>query len=138
MLDESKLYQYSNEELLEGYRETKSEKVLDAILSRFENETCRKSGETHDDVFARQFSSFVNGKMSSVEKTAAKLANDHRYLLSEKTKVCLAFLKRMAMNYHNKHIDPRNEYMCSIAAQAIDHIEQNTSYVFFPFREEGD
>ena len=40
--------------------------------------------------FARHFEDFVNGYMSSAEKTGKAMAEAHRYLQSQMFNVCLA------------------------------------------------
>ena len=86
------------------------------IISRFKQENCtRNSSEDNHDVFARQFSNFMNGKCYDMKKTAKLLANDHRYLVQEMFKLNLAFIKKLAENYQNGIYDGRNEWACQTA-----------------------
>lgn len=78
----------------------------------------------NDKKFADEFSRFVNGMMSSPAKTGYELANDHRYLVSEKFKVVMAFIEQLADNYKKGRYDDRNEYACKVAYFAIEHLEE--------------
>ena len=42
----------------------------------------------NDKRFADEFSMYVNGKMASPRKVGKALADDHRYLVNEKAKLC--------------------------------------------------
>ena len=59
-------YQLSNRQMVDLIKnDTKAcsderEYLLDKILDRFENECCPMCGENNDNVFVRQFSSFVH------------------------------------------------------------------------------
>lgn len=78
--------------------------------------------------FTKTFSRFVNGMMSSAERTGAELANDHRYLVNEKFKVMMGFMEQLAKNYKNGHYDPRNEWACKLASTALDCLIENDLY----------
>jgi len=93
--------------------------LMQIVLTRFEIECCPNHGENNDNVFVRQFSSFVNGKCHNKENVAELMAREHRYLQSEMFFVCLAYIRKMAENYDNDCYDLRNEYACRTAKQMI-------------------
>lgn len=64
-------------------------------------------------------SDFVNGGMSSPKTVAAQMSLDHRYLQSEMFKICLEYIKILAMNYQNGRFDGRNEWTCSLANDIV-------------------
>lgn len=94
--------------------------LMQIVLTRFEIECCPNHGENNDNVFVRQFSSFVNGKCSNKENVAELMAREHRYLQSELFFVCLAYIRKLAENYDNDCYDLRNEYACRTAKQMIE------------------
>ena len=122
---ELEAYQLSNRQMVDLIKnDTKAysderEYLLDKMLDRFENECCPNYGENNDNVFVRQFSSFVNGKCSNKENVAELMAREHRYLQSEMFFVCLAYIRKLAENYDNDCYDLRNEYACRTAKQMI-------------------
>ena len=67
-------YQLSNEqivELIEGDHDVTDmghEFLMKKVYERFKYELCPKSGEDNDDVFARFFGNFVNGKPDGTVK----------------------------------------------------------------------
>lgn len=82
----------------------------------------------NDQMFIKEFSTFVNGKMSSAKKVGKELTKDHRYLVNEKFKIMLSFMETLANNWHKGHYDGRNEYACKLAATAIDNLVENDLY----------
>lgn len=113
-------YQLSNEQivsLVEGNSLMGSEKafLMEKAYQRFKHECCAKNGETNDDVFARQFSNYVNRCPNDFKKAAKAMAKDHRYLQSEMFKVFLAYIKELSNSYENGYYDDRNEWACEIA-----------------------
>ena len=94
--------------------------LMQIVLTRFEIECCPNHGENNDNVFVRQFSSFVNGKCGNKENVAELMSREHRYLQSEMFFVCLAYIRKMAENYDNDCYDLRNEYACRTAKQMIE------------------
>ena len=124
-----KEYELTNEELIslvndETLSNEDRECIKNKIVGRFETSCCKRSGETNDNVFARQFSDFVNGKMRSRNETAKLMANDHRYLQQEMFKVFLAYAQILANNYNNGRYDGRNEYACKCANEIISALEE--------------
>ena len=81
-----------------------------------------------EQTFVEGFSRFVNGQMGSAAKVGDALANDHRYLVNEKGKVVFAFLERLADDYQKGRYDQRNEWVCRLAAETIEHLVENGMY----------
>ena len=123
---ELEAYQLSNRQMVDLIKnDTKAysderEYLLDKMLDRFENECCPNYGENNDNVFVRQFSSFVNGKCSNKENVAELMAREHRYLQSEMFFVCLAYIRKLAENMKKGNFDLRNAYACQTAKQMIE------------------
>ena len=122
-------YQLTNEEivsLIKGDLITSDGKthLLNQVLERFEYGMCRRDNETEDDVFARQFGNFVNGKMRSKTRVAEKMSYDHRYLQNEMFKVCMAYISKLAENCEKNYYDGRNEYACKTSKIIIDHLKE--------------
>lgn len=115
------------------------------LIDRFKSECCARPGETNNDVFVRQFSDYVNGKMQSEkvynreagkderiggEKACAKkMAVEHRYLQQEMFKVCLEYIKVLAKNYENGIYDGRNEWSCQISKGFVDYCNENYIWI---------
>ena len=123
------VYELNNEELISLINEDNisnedRELLKNKIIERFKYACCKRSGETNDNVFARQFSNFVNGRMLSHNETAKIMANDHRYLQQEMFKVFLAYAKILSINYNNRFYDGRNEYSCRCANEIISALEE--------------
>lgn len=125
------LYYQSNRMLLESYRKamlysrnSDGVVILQKILDRFEYDSCQKPGESADELFGRQFSDFVNGKMHSPKEVAKKMATEHRYLQNEMFKVCLEYIKVLAENCENGWYDPRNKYAAQTSKEIIDHFKE--------------
>ena len=123
------VYELTNEELIslvneENLSNEDRELLKNKIIERFKYACCKRSGETNDNVFARQFSDFVNGRMRSHKETAKLMANDHRYLQQEMFKVFLAYAQILSNNYKNGLYDGRNEYSCRCANEIISALEE--------------
>lgn len=125
------LYQYNNRLLMDSYnkavadgRDDDAKVLLKQILSRFEYDSCTKAGESKDELFARQFSNFVNGKMCSAKDVAKNMSHDHRYLQNEMFHVCLEYIKILADNAEKGYYDPRNKYACETSKKMIDHLKE--------------
>ena len=110
---------------------TKEEKdeLNDIIANRFKHDLCKKPGETEDDVFARFFGNFVNGKMHSKEKVAERMCTEHRYLQQEMFKVCLEYMKKLAENYNNGYYDGRNEWSCQTSSMIVEALKEKNWYI---------
>ena len=121
-------YQLSNKEmtdLLKGDTLTEEQRaeLNKCIIARFERDNCPRFGEDEHNVFARQFSDFVNGKCHNKKKTAELMARDHRYLQNEMFKVFMEYAKILAENYEKGYYDPRNEWACTAAKHMIDGLK---------------
>lgn len=128
-------YQLSNEqivELIEGDHDVTDmghEFLMKKVYERFKYELCPKSGEDNDDVFARFFGNFVNGKCHDKKKVADLMCREHRYLQNEMFKVCMAYIKKLAENASKGYYDPRNQYACNTAKIIINALdEKNWAY----------
>lgn len=74
----------------------------------------------NDKEFVEAFERFVNGKLQSATNTGKALATMHRYLQSQAFKVCVAYIRQLAINYHKGYYDPRNETAARRAAMMYD------------------
>lgn len=126
---ETEDYYLSNNEmidLLESDRLTEEERkfLTDKVIQRFKYELCKKAGETNDDVFVRQFSNFVNGKMYSRDRVAELMANEHRYLQNVMFRVFLSYAKKLAENAEKGYYDGRNEYAVLTSKKIVDYLKE--------------
>jgi hypothetical protein len=128
-------YQLSNEqivELIEGDHDVTDmghEFLMKKVYERFKYELCPKSGEDNDDVFARFFGNFVNGKCHDKKKVANLMCREHRYLQNEMFKVCMEYIKKLDENASTGYYDPRNQYACNTAKIIINALdEKNWAY----------
>ena len=123
-------YQLSNEQivrLIKDDTKTCSEDrdfLMEKVLERFEYDLCPKHGENTDDVFARFFSNFVNGKLNSKKHVAEMMCREHRYLQNEMFKVCLEYIKLLAENCEKGCFDPRNQYAAKTSKKIIDYFNE--------------
>lgn len=135
-VEADKLYYQSNRVLMDSYkkaleedRDADAEEILHNILNRFEYDSCQKAGESKDELFARQFGNFVNGKMGSAKAVAAKMSCEHRYLQNEMFHVCLEYIKILADNASKGYYDPRNRYAAETSKKIIDMFKE-TNYPY--------
>lgn len=126
-------YQLSNEQivkLLDDERNVNEltdmgrEYLEKRVYERFKYDLCPKSGETNDDVFARFFGNFVNGKLRSKKHVAEVMCREHRYLQNEMFKVCLEYMKLLAENCEKGLFDPRNQYAAQTSKKIIDYFKE--------------
>ena len=129
-------YQLSNEQLarlIEGkYLEMddthvdsdEKEFLMEKVYERFKYDLCPKCGENTDDVFARFFGNFVNGKLHSKKHVAEVMCCEHRYLQNEMFKVCLEYIKLLAENCEKGWFDPRNKYAVETSKKIIDYFKE--------------
>ena len=82
----------------------------------------------NEKAFVECFSRVVNGQMGSAVKVGNALADDHRYLINEKGKVVFSFLERLANDYQKGRYDQRDEWVCQLAAETIEHLVENGMY----------
>jgi hypothetical protein len=121
-------YQLSNRQLVDLIRDCEiSNKdrsyLMDKVLNRFEYETCPRSGETDDDVFARFFSDYVNNCSHNECRAAERMASEHRILQSEMFQLCMAYIKNLAENAKEGRFDARNEYACKTSQKMLDYLD---------------
>lgn len=123
-------YQLSNEQILRLIKDdTKAcsedrDILMEKVLERFEYGLCPKCGENMDDVFARFFGNFVNGKLTSKNHVAEVMCREHRYLQNEMFKVCLEYIKLLAENCEKGWFDPRNQYAAQTSKKIIDYFKE--------------
>ena len=143
-------YQLSNRQIVDLYKKVEGDTESDeaqadkailakAIIDRFDYECCPKPGENNDDVFARQFSNYVNGRMYSRKEVAKLIANDHRELLKYKFNLCVEYIKVLADNYEHKWFDGRNEMACmqsAVIKKALDAFEELNKYRAYKMPDE--
>ena len=121
-------YQLSNEDLYylvsgKKYTYTLSEeekKILtDRLIERFKHECCKREGESGDELFARQFSNYVNRCPNDFEKAAEAMGRDHRYLQNEMFKLCIEYFKVLEQAYLDDRYDDRNRWAVRTANKAL-------------------
>ena len=123
---ELEAYQLTNRQLVDLIKsDTKAcseerDYLMEQVLNRFESDCCPNCGETNDNVFVRQFSSFVNGRCGNKENVAELMCREHRYLQSEMFFVCLAYIRKLVENMEKGNFDLRNMYACQTAKQMIE------------------
>ncbi len=126
---EYEAWELSNEQIVklmekEPNGSEKRNALTEIMIGRFKSDLCPKSGEDNDDVFARFFGNFVNGKCHSKKKVAERMCREHRYLQNEMFKVCLEYIKLLAENCENGWFDPRNEYAAETSKKIIDYFKE--------------
>ena len=123
-------YELSNAqiiELLEGDHDVTDmghEFLMKKVYERFKYDLCPKSGEDTDDVFARFFGNYVNGKCHDKKKVAEIMCREHRYLQNEMFHVCMKFIIKLAENCEKGYYDPRNKYAAETSKKIIDFFKQ--------------
>lgn len=100
------------------------EYLQNRLVEVVENNLCPKAGETNDEVFARFFGNFVNGKLGDKNRVAKKMCMEHRYLQNEMFHVCLAYIKKLAENCEQGWYDPRNKYAAETSKKIIDYFKE--------------
>ncbi len=106
------------------YASDDKEFLMDVVFDRFRSNLCPKSGENMDDVFARFFSSFANGKLTSRKHVAEVMCREHRWIQNEMFKVCLEYIKLLAENCEKGWFDPRNQYAAQTSKKIIDYFKK--------------
>lgn len=92
------------------------------------------SGETiseQDKAFAQEFANFANGRMCSAERTGRELTKAHRYLQQQMFKVCIGFMRQLAINYQRGFYDERNKWVSHLAAVAYDRLTED-NFIYDP------
>lgn len=104
-------------ELTDGQR-----KELEKVLrGRFKANNYIRDGEGNEELFARTFGNFVNGKISNYAKVGKKMAQEHRYLQQEMFKVCLAYIKQLADSFS---FDARNESAVKTSRYIVEKLKE--------------
>lgn len=127
-------YNLSNNEMIELLNNENTsnegkEHLKNLIVSRFQYNLCKYSGETEDDVFVRFFANFVNGKLESKRKVAERMATEHRYLQNEMFKVCLEYIKVLAENSEKGWYDGRNDWACKTSGKIVELLKAENYYI---------
>lgn len=126
---EYKAWELSNEQIVKLIEEEpngseKRNALTEIMIGRFKSDLCPKCGENTDDVFARFFGNFVNGKLRSKKHVAEVMCREHRYLQNEMFKVCLEYIKLLAENCEKGWFDPRNQYAAETSKKIIDYFKE--------------
>ena len=122
-------YELSNEQIVRLIKDDSvssddKEYLKNKVLERFEYDLCKRGGETDDDVFARFFGNFVNGRLHDKNHVAEMMCREHRYLQNEMFKVCLAYIVKLAENCDKGYYDPRNQYAAKTSKSIIDYFKE--------------
>lgn len=123
-------YELSNAqiiELLEGGHDVTDmghEFLMKKVYERFKSNLCPCSGEDTDDVFARFFGRYVNGKCHDKKKVAEIMCREHRYLQNEMFLLFMKFVIKLAENCENGYYDPRNKYAAETSKKIIDFFKE--------------
>ena len=131
---EYEAYELTNAELIRLLEDENTStgdllELTSVLKERFKYNMCPKADENNDDVFARFFSNFVNGKCNDKKKVAELMCREHRYLQNEMFKVCLEYIKKLADNCENGCYDPRNKYAVETSKKIIDMFKE-TNYPY--------
>jgi len=126
---EYEAWELSNEQIVkliekEPNGSEKRNALTEIMIGRFKYDLCPRCGEDNDDVFARFFGNFVNGKCRSMKKVAERMCREHRYLQNEMFKVCLEYIEKLAENCENGYYDPRNKYAAETSKKIIDYFKE--------------
>ena len=122
-------YELSNEQIVRLIKDDSvssddKEYLKNKVLERFEYDLCKRGGETDDDVFARFFGNFVNGRLHDKNHVAEMMCREHRYLQNEMFKVYLAYIVKLAENCDKGYYDPRNQYAAKTSKSIIDYFKE--------------
>jgi hypothetical protein len=131
---EYEAYELTNAELIRLLEDENTStgdllELTSVLKERFKYNMCPKADEDNDDVFARFFSNFVNGKCNDKKKVAELMCKDHRYLQNEMFHICLEYIKQLAANYEEGWYDARNRYAAETSKKIIDMFKK-TNYPY--------
>jgi hypothetical protein len=131
---EYEAYELTNAELIRLLEDENTStgdllELTSVLKERFKYNMCPKADENNDDVFARFFSNFVNGKCNDKKKVAELMCKDHRYLQNEMFHICLEYIKQLAANYEEGWYDARNRYAAETSKKIIDMFKE-TNYPY--------
>jgi hypothetical protein len=113
-------YELSNEQLIKLIEDENTStgdllELTSLMKDRFKRDCCARPGEGRDELFARNFSDYVNRCPNDFKKAAEQMGREHRYLQSEMFKFCLEYFKVLDKAYLNNCYDPRNEWAVKTA-----------------------
>ena len=131
---EYEAYELTNAELIRLLEDENTStgdllELTSVLKERFKYNMCPKADENNDDVFARFFSNFVNGKCNDKKKVAELMCKDHRYLQNEMFHICLEYIKQLAANCEEGWYDARNRYAAETSKKIIDMFKE-TNYPY--------
>lgn len=131
---EYEAYELTNAELIRLLEDENTStgdllELTSVLKERFKYNMCPKADENNDDVFARFFSNFVNGKCNDKKKVAELMCKDHRYLQNEMFHICLEYIKQLAANCEKGWYDARNRYAAETSKKIIDMFKE-TNYPY--------
>ena len=131
---EYEAYELTNAELIRLLEDENTStgdllELTSVLKERFKYNMCPKADEDNDDVFARFFSNFVNGKCNDKKKVAELMCKDHRYLQNEMFHICLEYIKQLAENCEKGWYDARNRYAAETSKKIIDMFKE-TNYPY--------
>jgi hypothetical protein len=131
---EYEAYELTNAELIRLLEDENTStgdllELTSVLKERFKYNMCPKADEDNDDVFARFFSNFVNGKCNDKKKVAELMCKDHRYLQNEMFHICLEYIKQLAANCEKGWYDARNRYAAETSKKIIDMFKE-TNYPY--------
>ena len=108
---------------LDSFQRAELEKI---VMNRFKDNLCPRTNEceTEENVFARFFGNFVNGRCHDKKKVAKVMCREHRYLQNEMFKVCLEYIKALAENCEKGCYDGRNKYAAETSKKIIDFFKE--------------
>jgi hypothetical protein len=121
-------YELTNDELIRLIEDEKTscEDLLDLtkiLKERFKHNLCPKKGEDGDDVFARFFGNYVNGRCHDKKKVAKLMCNEHRYLQNEMFLLFMKFVEKLCEDAKKGNYDGRNQYACNTAKIIINALD---------------
>lgn len=122
MIDGCPSYQSSDATILKAYEEEK-DPVIKAMLAelvagRLKRFTPRV-GESSDECIGRVLEDFVNGRITSKEKVAERMARSHRYLQQELFSLFTYYTKNLSDAFEKGRYDARNEWSCKKANKIV-------------------
>lgn len=126
---EYKAWELSNEQIVKlldngSWDDTEFTFLMKQVYERFKSNLCPCSGEDTDDVFARFFGRYVNGKCHDKKKVAEIMCREHRYLQNEMFLLFMKFVIKLAENCENGYYDPRNKYAAETSKKIIDFFKE--------------
>ena len=124
-------YQLSNEQIVKLIKDDENacsdqrDFLMDKVLSRFENECCARKGESKNELFARQFSNYVNRIPNNFAVAAKEMGKDYRYLQCEMFRMCLEYMKVLSKHCEIGAFDDRNKWAVETAHKVIKFLGED-------------